>query len=96
MSHRQTESMYFRLLEKQEETGSPCQDSPELFFPEDYGKANENGRINDYEMVTMAERIAKSLCKQCPLMVMCRDYALASNQPYGIWGALSPADRRAE
>jgi WhiB family redox-sensing transcriptional regulator len=78
--------MYFRLLEKQEETGSPCQDSPELFFPEDFG---------NNEMVTMAERLAKSLCKGCPLLIQCRDYAIASNQPYGIWGGLSPKDRSA-
>ena len=87
MSHRQIESMYFRLVEKQEETGSPCQDSPELFYPEDFSR--------DVEMNVMAERIAKSLCKQCPLMLMCRDYAIASQQMYGIWGALSPDNRRA-
>jgi WhiB family redox-sensing transcriptional regulator len=87
--------MYFRLLEQQEETGSPCQDSPDLFFPEDYGRTLNDGRITDYEMITMAERLAKSLCKHCPLVIMCRDYAIASNQPYGIWGGLSPKDRSA-
>jgi hypothetical protein len=94
MSHRQNESDYFRLLEAQEETGSPCQDSPDLFFPEDYGRLTEDARITDYEMVTMAEKIAKSLCNQCPLKWMCRDYAIKSNQPYGIWGGLSAQDRK--
>lgn len=94
MSHRQNESDYFRLLEKQEETGSPCQDSPDLFFPEDYGRLTEDSRITDYEMVTMAEKIAKSLCNQCPLKWDCRDYAIKSNQPYGIWGGLSAQDRK--
>ena len=46
------------------------------------------------EMVTMAEKIAKSLCNQCPLKWMCRDYAIKSNQPYGIWGGLSAQDRK--
>jgi hypothetical protein len=86
MSHRQNESDYFRLLEMQEKTGSPCQDSPDLFFPEDYGRTLETGRITDYEMVTMAEQIAKNLCKQCPLLHLCRDYAIKSNQQYGIRG----------
>ena len=57
---------------------------PEMFFhPE-----NERGprRRN-------RENAAKAICATCPVLKMCRDHALANQEPYGIWGGLSEDDR---
>lgn len=63
------------------------QTDPELFFPEK-GGSNHN---------------AKELCARCPVAAECLDYALdyesgerdiASVAPYGIYGGLSPRERR--
>lgn len=42
-----------------------------------------------------ASRQAKRLCRACPLLRLCREWALAHPQqaPYGIWGGLSENDR---
>lgn len=37
---------------------------------------------------------AVSLCRSCPAVNACRNYALASGEITGIWGATTPADRR--
>lgn len=38
-------------------------------------------------------RVARALCMTCPLRVMCRDYALGTPEPYGIWGGLTETNR---
>lgn len=38
---------------------------------------------------------AKSICAGCPVMQECRDHALASKEPYGIWGGMTEEERRA-
>ena len=42
-----------------------------------------------------SERIAraKAICVQCPVITQCREYALTTKEPYGIWGGLSENDR---
>jgi WhiB family redox-sensing transcriptional regulator len=37
---------------------------------------------------------AAALCGACSLLVPCRAYALAANEPTGVWGGLTPAQRR--
>lgn len=39
------------------------------------------------------ETRAKALCAQCPVLEQCRAHALAVNEPYGIWGGMSEAER---
>lgn len=39
------------------------------------------------------ERVAKAVCGRCPVMTECRRHALATGEPYGIWGGLSAAER---
>jgi WhiB family redox-sensing transcriptional regulator len=39
------------------------------------------------------DRAAKQICASCPVMMQCRDYALATREPYGVWGGLSEHDR---
>lgn len=41
------------------------------------------------------EQYAKEVCKTCPLLLMCAQYAIEADEPYGVFGGLSPTDRRA-
>lgn len=64
--------------------GSCRGEDSELFFhPE-----GERGpsRVN-------REAAAKSVCARCPVLLQCREHALASREPYGVWGGLSEQER---
>jgi WhiB family redox-sensing transcriptional regulator len=39
------------------------------------------------------EAAAKAVCRRCPVRRRCAAHALATPEPYGIWGGLSEADR---
>jgi WhiB family redox-sensing transcriptional regulator len=41
------------------------------------------------------ENVAKAICATCPVLIQCREHALAVQEPYGIWGGLSEEDRLA-
>lgn len=56
----------------------------ELFFPA--------GELDD-QAVGQAEE-AKAVCAQCPVRVACLEFAIATNQPYGIWGGANTSERR--
>ena len=58
--------------------GLCAQTDPNLFFPEKGGD----------------DRRPKLICEQCPVTAKCRDYALATNEPYGIWGGLTARQRQ--
>ena len=63
-----------------------CKGQPtEIFFAAD----NERGR-----QLRRNERRAKQICWSCPVLEACRTYALNAQEPYGIWGALTPSERR--
>lgn len=38
-------------------------------------------------------RRAKEICAGCPVGSECLEYALRSNEKYGIWGGLEPRER---
>jgi len=58
----------------------PCTNTdPDLWFPED-GHEYRAG-------------LAKKFCKTCPARKPCAEYAMLSNQLYGIWGGTSRNDR---
>ena len=42
------------------------------------------------------EARAKTVCRGCPVIRQCRDHALAVQEPYGVWGGLSVAERKEE
>jgi len=58
-----------------------CKDcDPELFFPSEGDK--------------FCGRIAKYICRQCPVQTDCLEYALAaSRREHGIWGGTSVKER---
>jgi WhiB family redox-sensing transcriptional regulator len=39
--------------------------------------------------------VAKAVCQRCAVLTPCREYALRSRQPFGVWGGLDEAERRA-
>ena len=55
-----------------------AQTDPEAFFPEKGGSTRE----------------AKRVCRSCEVQETCLDFALATNQESGVWGATSEEERR--
>ena len=40
------------------------------------------------------EAEAKEICRSCPALEPCREYALGQEELYGVWGGLGESDRR--
>ena len=55
-----------------------------LFFPPDAEGKRARAR---------REARAKAVCQTCPVMQLCRAHALAADETYGIWGALTEDER---
>ena len=55
---------------------------PEAWFPN-----TESDNHGEY-------MFAKSLCKTCPLVAPCAEYAIVNVIPHGLWGGLTPTDRQ--
>jgi WhiB family redox-sensing transcriptional regulator len=53
-------------------------DHPEAFFPDKGGSTRE----------------AKAVCAACFVQAECLDWALTTNERFGIWGGLSERERR--
>ncbi len=58
-------------------------EDPELFFP----VGNTGPSLLQIEE-------AKTVCRRCPVMEQCLDWALTTNQDAGVWGGLSEDERR--
>lgn len=58
-------------------------EDPELFFP-----------IGDTGPSALQIEEAKAVCRRCPVMDQCLQWALESGQESGVWGGLSEAERR--
>lgn len=58
-------------------------EDPELFFP--LGEST-GARIQTDD--------AKAVCRRCPVMERCLQWALETRQDFGVWGGLSEQDRR--
>lgn len=41
------------------------------------------------------EAAAKEVCRSCPALEACREYALGEEEIYGVWGGMGESDRRA-
>lgn len=37
---------------------------------------------------------AKRICEACPVRVQCLNHALRTNERHGVWGGMSPRERR--
>ncbi len=58
--------------------GACRQFDPDLFFPVSDGSADEALRI----------------CRACPVLEDCREWALDTRVAYGVWGGLTERDRK--
>jgi hypothetical protein len=82
---RHAPSSYARFMSSVDEAGGvPCQEFPEVFFPEDFP-----------EKLTREAAIASArlLCSGCPVRLACFEYAVSSNQRFGIWAGTLPSER---
>lgn len=50
-----------------------------------YGHQNDRNKIND----------AVAVCATCPVVQQCQQYAIANEEEFGVWGGLTPEQRRA-
>lgn len=60
------------------------EEDPELFFPVGTG----------LEASLQAEE-AKAVCRRCSVRLECLEWALWTEQEYGVWGGLTEQERRA-
>lgn len=58
-------------------------EDPDLFFPKGY----------EGPSLLVIEQ-AKAVCRRCPVMEQCGQWAMETCQPFGVWGGLSEAERR--
>ena len=62
-----------------------CRERPDFFYPEDYFESAPR---------RIAETLAKELCLDCPLVALCKSYAVLAQEDYGIWGGTNARERR--
>lgn len=61
----------------------PCmQTDPEVFF-------------STGEDAPSTWAVAKKMCATCPVIKECATYAIVAAEPHGVWGGLTPMQRRA-
>ena len=62
-----------------------CRDvSPSLFFgPEGEGRHQRHFR----------ESAAKAVCSRCPVRTACLAFAVATGEPFGVWGGTTEGER---
>ncbi|MFV9429029.1 WhiB family transcriptional regulator [Rhodococcus aetherivorans] len=39
------------------------------------------------------EKLAKDVCRRCPVLAACRDHALCTRELHGIWGGMTARER---
>ncbi|MFC7994329.1 WhiB family transcriptional regulator [Streptomyces pilosus] len=65
------------------ETGACTREDPDLFFS-----------VSDTGPAFLQIEEAKAVCRRCPVIEMCGQWALETVQQYGVWGGLSETERR--
>jgi Transcription factor WhiB len=62
-----------------------CRGMPaETFYTDDYHRGRRRLDHVDH---------AKRICGSCPVQSRCREYAIRTQEPYGIWGGTTPRER---
>jgi WhiB family redox-sensing transcriptional regulator len=63
-----------------------CRDvDPELFFP-----------VGATGPAVVQARRAKAVCRRCPVIQECGEWALGNREITGVWGGMDDEERRAE
>jgi WhiB family redox-sensing transcriptional regulator len=64
--------------------GACRQANPELFFHPDGERGSERrSRLSQ----------AIAICDACPVLQCCREHALQTREPYGVWGGMTEDQR---
>jgi WhiB family redox-sensing transcriptional regulator len=74
------------VIDQEWEVRAACRGQPSERF---FGSDNETR-----ELRSRREALAKRLCRKCSVLRQCQSYAVAAQEPYGIWGGMTPAERR--
>lgn len=56
---------------------------PEIWYPEQQGRSAWGQK-----------KLAKQICRKCPVIDQCLEYALTHNEEWGIWGGTDPTERK--
>ena len=73
------------ILKQGNGSGPSCWGLGEIFYLENLPDLTKRDEVAQYAIY---------LCKSCPLLYSCRDYAIKANEQYGIWGGLMPEERQ--
>ncbi len=65
----------------------PCKDNP--YFYMDYDNNGFEDSDGNYKRSSLSADDCEALCADCPLLKQCYDFAIASEQEYGIWGGIN-------
>ena len=58
--------------------------------------ACQNGDPDALFVQGAEQNVAKRICRSCPVIEQCRRHALATHEPYGVWGGLTAAERNVQ
>lgn len=58
------------------------------------GEPDSQHMMFPHPMDTVGIELAKAACRRCPVVDPCLDRALAAGESHGIWGGLTPEERR--
>lgn len=61
----------------------PCQNAPDIFFGD---IEQPNALLNT--------KMAKKMCKDCPVINLCLEYAVVGKETFGVWGGTAPEERK--
>lgn len=68
---------------REKDTNGKALHDPELFFP-----------VGETGPALLQTQEAKAVCRRCPVMEQCLQWALECGQDFGVWGGLSEGERR--
>lgn len=54
----------------------------------------EDKEVESPREALLREEQAKAICQKCPVQLECLEFALTTNEPYGIWGGLNQVERK--
>jgi WhiB family transcriptional regulator, redox-sensing transcriptional regulator len=70
---------------------------PNIWFPPSIRQHSTGARARAaMALQAQSEAQAKELCAACPVQRECLEYANDNEEPDGIWGGLTPIERRKE
>ncbi len=75
-------SQFLKFARIMVEADPECAQVPDVFYPEETTQP------------AWSTKTAKDICERCPIMDECAQYALEANEGFGIWGGMTPHERR--